>query len=135
MATQGGFGVVLQIDSGGYLAVANLLDVDFPKFSKYLEESTSHGSPGGYYESIASGKRRVNPFPATLEWDSSDATHTAILAAFNSDDPVGMKIQDPNGDEIIQFDAHIEEIERTSKQEEGVKAKVTIHPTGPATIT
>src|SRR5574337_144278 len=119
MAEQGGFGVVLQINNAGLVTVANLLDVDFPKFSKYLEEFTNHQSTGGYYEAIDSGKRRLNPFPATLGWDSADATHAAILAAFNATDPVGMTIQDPNGDEIIAFDAHIEEIERMSKQTEG----------------
>jgi hypothetical protein len=136
MTTQGGMGVILKITvSAALTAVANLLDIDMPEFTKYLDEATSHGSTGGYYEARATGKRRVEPFGATLEWDSSDSTHAAIVAAFNSDDPVGMSVEDPGGDEVIAFDAHIEKIGRIGKQDQRYKARVQFHPTGQPTIT
>jgi hypothetical protein len=131
MATQGGQGVVLKITvTAALTAVANLLDIDMPEFTKYLDETTSHGSTGGYYEARATGKRRLEPFPATVEWDSSDSTHAAIVAAFNSDDPVDMSIEDPAGDEVITFTAHIEKIGRIAKGDQRYKARIQIHPTG-----
>ncbi len=136
MTTQGGYGVVLKIMVTTTLtAVAHLIDVDFPKFKKYLAESTGHDSTLGYYTATATGKRRLEPFPAVLEWDSAAPTHAAMQTAFDSDAAVSMSIQDPNGDEVIAFSAHIEEVERVGKQEETYKANVLIHPTGAPTIT
>jgi len=112
-----------------------LIDEDHTKFKKYLEETTPHGATGGYYQATDTGKRRLQPFSVTLKWDVAEATHAAIVAAFDSTDPIGMSIEDPDGSEVISFSAHIEEIERIVKQEEAYKAKVLIHPTGPATIT
>lgn len=136
MAIQGGYGVSLKIMVSTVLtAVANLRDVDFPKQTKYVAESTSHAATLGYYTAIATGKRRLEPFTATLDWDSADSTHTAILAAFDADTAVSMSIQDPDGVEVIAFSAIIEQVERISKQEDSYQAKVVIHPTGSPTIT
>lgn len=131
MTAQGGFGVVLKITVGTVLtAVVGLLETDFPKFSKVLAESTGHDSATGYYESTATGKRRTEPFSCTIAWDSAAATHAAVQAAFESDDPVAMSIEDPDGDETISGNAHIAEIQRMSDQEDIVKAEVMIEPTG-----
>lgn len=136
MTVQGGFGLDLQIDTGsGLTAVVKVLECDFPKFKKYLAESTAHDSTDGYYEASSTGKRRIEPFTATLGWDTGEATHAYVVTAFDSDDAVDMSIADPDGDETIAFAAHIEEIERVSEQEDIVKAKVLIHPTGEPTIT
>lgn len=132
---QGGFGVVVKINTGTLTAVANLIDVDYPKFKKYIAEMTGHDSAGGYYEAVATGKRRLEAFPMTLGWDIVETTHAAIITAFDSDAPVGFSIEDPDGDEVIAFDAHIEEIMRISKQEDGMKAEILVHPTGAPTIT
>lgn len=133
--TQGGFGVVLQIDVGTVLtAVTKIEDVPFPEFEKILAESTGHDSAGGYAEHVATGKRRLNEFVVTLIWDSSEATHAAMTAAFDSDAAVSCSIADPDGDETISFDAHIRTIGKTSEQEDAYKANVAIQPTGQPTI-
>lgn len=136
MAVQGGYGVVLKIMVSTTLtAVANLKDIDFPKFTKFVAESTAHDSTSGYYTAVATGKRRLEPFTATLGWDDSDTTHAAIVTAFDSDAAVSMSIEDPGGAEVIAFSAHIEAISRIAKQEDEYVAEVSIHPTGAATIT
>lgn len=136
MAGQGGFGVVLKIMVSTTLtAVAKVLDVDFPKFKKFVAENTGHDATSGWYTAISTGKRRLEPFQATLEWDSVAATHAAIQTAFDSDAAVSMSIEDPDGVEVIAFSGIIEEIERVGKQEDTYKAVVLIHPTGAPTIT
>lgn len=134
MTRQGGFGAVLKIGSP-LAAVAHVEDFEFPEFEKVLAEITGHDSPGGYAEHIATGKRRLNEFTCTLIWDKSTATHTAMVAAFDSDAAVPMSAEDPDGSEVIAFSAHVNKIGRISEQEEGYKAEVTIQPTGQPNIT
>jgi hypothetical protein len=136
MAEQGAFGVQLKISVSATLTiVANLLDVAFPEFEKYLADSTAHDSSGGYVEYISSGVRELKEFKATLGWDTSETTHAAIVTAFDSDDYVAMSIEDPNGNEVIAFNAHIKKIGRIGKIKEMFKCDVTIQPTGQPTIT
>lgn len=136
MAAQGGYGVKLKIMVSTTLTVvANLIDVDFPKFVKFIAESTGHDATSGYYTSVATGKRKVEAFTATLAWDHADSTHAAIVTAFAADAAVSMSIEDPDSGEVIAFSAHVETIGRISKQEETYQAEVMFHPTGPATIT
>lgn len=136
MSAQGGYGVVLKISISSTLtAIVGVEDTDFPLFSKFIAESTAHDSTDGYYEAVATGKRRLNPFPCTLNWDVDQATHAAVKTAFESDDPVNMSIQDPDGDEVIAFAAHVESVGRIARQEEKYRAQVQIHPTGAPTIT
>jgi hypothetical protein len=135
MGTQGGFGVKLEIEVGSTLtAVAHILEMDYPEFEKVLYERTGHDSPGGYVEHGASGKRKVSDFKVKLEWDKEEATHTAMLAAFDSDDPVGMSVADPDSTETIAFDAHVQKVGRIAEQEQGYYCEVTIQPTGKPTI-
>lgn len=136
MATpQGGFGLACKIDVSGTLATIAVLEAEFPEFTKFLAESTAHNSAGGYREMTASGKRALEPFSWTLGWDTSDTSHAAVVTAFDSDASVTFSIADPDGDEVIQFEAHVERIGRISAQEDILKAKVKISPTGAPTIT
>jgi hypothetical protein len=136
MSMQGGMGVPLKIDVTATLTtIVNLLDVDDLEFEKFLAEMTGHDAAGGYAEHVDTGKRKINPLVATIGWDDSEATHTAVIAAFNSTSPVDMSIEDPGGTEIIAFSAHLQKMARVYKQEDGYKAKVTIQPTGAPTIT
>lgn len=133
--TQGGFGVVMQIDVGTVLtAVTKIEDVPFPEFEKILAESTGHDSAGGYAEHVATGKRRLNEFTVNLIWDTAEATHAAMLTAFDSDAAVSCSVADPDGDETISFEAHVRTIGRVSEQEDAFKAAVAIQPTGQPTI-
>ena len=128
---QGGFGLDLKLNG---TTIVQVQEVPFPRFMKFIAEATGHDSDGGYYEAVATGKRRIETIQATLFWDSSAATHAAVLAAFDSDAAVAMSIEDPDGDEVIAFKAHIEAIGRISQQQDAYKATVDIHPTGTATI-
>ena len=131
MSEQGGMGAVLEIMvSASLTAVTHVEDFEFPEFEKVLAEVTAHDSPGGYAEWIASGKRKLNEFKCTLVWDASEATHAAMQAAFDSDDPVSMSVSDPDGVEHIHFEAHISKLGRQADQEEAVKCEVAIQPTG-----
>ena len=89
-----------------------------------------HGSDG--FAAVATGKRRRGAMQATLFWDSDAATHAAVLAALDSDEAQTVSIEDPDGDEVIEFKAHIEKIcrSRISQQQDAYKATVDIHPTG-----
>jgi predicted secreted protein len=132
---QGGYGTIVKIKITSTLtAIAHALDVEFPEFEKVLADVTAHDSPGGYQEWIATGKRKLGAMKMKLLWDVSEATHAAITAAFNSDLPVEMSVQDPDGDEVITFNAHIQKLGRVAKQEEGYTCDVTIQPTGIPTI-
>ncbi len=130
---QGGMGIDLKIHDGSALAsVVSLLDVEFPKFKKFIAEITGHDSAGGWYESVDTGKRRLESFKATLAWDAT--AHAAVLTAFTGTEPVACSIEDPDGDEVIGFDVHIEEIQRMGAQEDAMKAEILLHPTGEPTI-
>lgn len=136
MGTQGGFGLVVKISIAAVMTVvAHVLDGELPEFEKILKEVTGHDATGGYAEFIATGKRKLNAFNLTLLWDKAQATHAAMITAFNSEDPVNMSVQDPDGAEVIAFSAHIQKLGRISTQEDGYQCKVAIQPTGQPTIT
>lgn len=137
MAVQGGYGVSCQIDvSGTPTALVGVLEVNWPEFRAFIAEATAHDSASGYYEAVHSGKRRVMPFTWKLGWDTSDATHAAVLTAFNADTAVTFSIADPDGDETIAFEAFVESVQRMITGQDGrYEADVTVHPTGVATIT
>lgn len=136
MATQGGFGLTLKIYvTSALVAVTKVSSADFPTFRKFIAESTGHDSASGYYQAVATGKRRLEPFQAELNWDIGETTHAAVRTAFASNAAVSMSIQDPAAAEVIAFSAHVEAISRVSQQEDRYYATVEFHPTGAPTIT
>lgn len=131
----GSFGVVLKITVSTTLtAVTRLLDAQFPKQVKELADNTGHDTSGGYRTRIATGLRDLQKITCKLEWDIDEATHAAVLAAFASDEAVNMSIEDPAGDEVIAFAAHIEAIGRVAPLSGVYSADVEISPTGAPTI-
>ncbi len=135
MARQGGFGIVLKVNTGSLTAITYVAEVDFPEQEKFLADATSHDSSGGYVEYIATGLRALNPFEATLNWDDTQATHAALLTNLGAESSVGFSIQDPDGQEVIAFNGHVTKIKRIGKMKEMFQATVTIQPTGAPTIT
>ena len=128
---QGGFGSVFKIKVTSTLtAVTHATDIKWPEFEKMLVDVTAHDSPGGMAEWIATGKRKMNSFEVTLAWSKDDATHAAILAAYNADPAVAMSVQDPDGDEVISFNGHVQKLGRVTEQDGYMQMKVTIQPTG-----
>lgn len=135
MATQGGFGIDCQIDVSATLtALAKILDVEFPTLTNYIAEATTHDSAGGFYEAVATGKKRVEPFPVRLAWDTAQATHAAIVTAFDAGTAVTFTIADPAGDETISFETLVENMQRAGTQEGIFECTVQLHPTGQPTI-
>ena len=135
--TIGGFGLQVKITVATNLtAIVNVLEgSELPKFKKFIAEATPHSSTGGWAVRIATGKRSAESFKVVLGWDSDEATHAAVLTAFDSDSPVNMAVVSPGADETISFAAHIEEIGRISPQEDAYTAEVMVTPTGKPTIT
>lgn len=128
---QGGFGTQIKINITSTLtAIVYAQDIEFPEFEKILADITGHDAPGGYEEIIATGKRKMNAFNLKLTWDKSQVTHAAVLAAFDSDNAVGMSVEDPEGYEVISFDAHVAKLGRVAEQEEGFVCNVEVKPTG-----
>lgn len=134
-AVQGGFGALLKINTGSLTTIAGVMETDFPEFEKLVAESTGHDATSGYATWVATGKRQLNEFTATLAWDDTQATHAAIVTAFAADTVVGMSIQDPDGQEIIAFSAHVVKVNRISAQDDILKAEITFQPTGAPSIT
>jgi predicted secreted protein len=136
MTTIGGFGLVVKIDVASTpTAIADLIEGEIPKFKKFIAEATSQSASGGYAQRVATGKRSLESFKVTLGWDSDAATHAAIQAGFDSEDPVDISVVSPGTDETITFTAHIEEIARIPGDEDYYKAEVVITPTGAPNIT
>lgn len=132
----GGFGLQVKISVSSVLtAIAKMTEGEIPEFEKFIAENTSHGATGGYATYKATGKRKLNEFKVTLEWDVAEATHAAVVAAFDSDDEVNMSVVAPDGSENIAFAAIVNKIGRISQQEDVYKADVTIQPTGAPAIT
>lgn len=134
--TIGGFGVIFKIDVSSTLtAVTYLLEGEIPKQKKFIADATPQNATGGYTVRVASGKRSLESFKVTLGWDSDEATHAAVLAAFDADTAVNCSVITPGTDETIAFSAHIEEISRLPDPEGAYKAEVMVTPTGAPTIT
>lgn len=135
MTVQGGFGTVIKITvTSALTAITHAQDIEWPEFEKILADITGHDAPGGYEEIIATGKRKMNAFKLKLTWDVSEVTHAAVLAAFNTDETVLMSVEDPDGDEVIEFQAHVAKLGRVTEQEEGYVCEVEVKPTGIPTI-
>jgi len=131
---QGGYGSVLKINTGSLTAVTHVMDFEFPEFEKIIAEITAHDSPGGWAEHISTNKRKMNSFTVKLVWDVNELTHAAVVAAFDSDEAVGMSVEDPDGNEVIAFDGIVTKLGRIAEQEEGYACDVEIQPTGIPTI-
>lgn len=125
----------LVINVGEITAIVDVVENDFPKFKEMLAASTGHEATSGYYQGTASGKRRIDPFSLTLAWDKSEETHTQVMNRFIFDATFEMEMQDPDGNETIAFSAHLEEVERKGESENIFLSTVSVHPTGPPTIT
>lgn len=138
MAEQGGFGVVFKVMISTTLtAVVNLLDIDFPEQTKEVADMTAHPSAAatGYRSYIDSGVRELTEFTAVLGWDDLEATHAAILTAFDATTALSMSIEDAAGQEVIAFSGFVRTVGRISKIGDGYKANVVVRPTGAPTIT
>lgn len=135
MAQTGGFGCVCRIMVNGNLtAIADVVDIQFPKQDRTLADVTAHDSPNGYAEYLPSGARQLGEMTLTLVWDDTQTTHAALISAFNSANPVTMDVRDPASNELITFSAFVKSIERKGEKDKAFTADVVIQPTGAPTI-
>lgn len=135
MGFQGGFGVKTKIMvSAALTVIVGITGAEFPEFEKVLVESTAHDASGGWATHVDTGKRKLNSFKVTMNWDKSAPTQAAIVTAFNSTSPVNMGVEAPDGSEVITFSAHIAKIGRQTDQEGMFSCEVEIQPTGAPTI-
>jgi hypothetical protein len=135
MAMQGGFGLQVKINTGSLTAIASVIDCEFPEQEKILDEFWTHDATSGYQRRVASGARDLKPFKMELAWDDAQATHAAILTNLAADVVVGFSIQDPDGQEVIAFNAHCSNIKRISEVDKALRAEVTVSPDAAPTIT
>lgn len=132
----GSFGVDLKIMISTTLtAITKLLDVEFPEQVAEVADNTPHDAASGYRTRIKTGVFSLEPFSATLEWDSDETTHAAVLTAFAATTAVTMAIASPGDDETIQFSGHVTRVGRITPLSGVYTAKVEITPTGAPTIT
>lgn len=135
MAVQGGYGILVKINTGSLTTIVGVIDAAFPKQTAFIAESTGHDATSGYYTAVKTGKRRLEPFDIKVAWDDTAATNAAILTNLAAEASVGFSVQDPDGQEIIAFSGHVEAIERAGEQEDLYHAIITVHPTGAPSIT
>lgn len=136
MAASGGYGIRLRIGApAAEEVIVNVDEIDELQFTKFISESTGHDSTGGYYESVATGKFRIQPFTVGVWWDDTVQGHIDVLAAFDALTDSRFEWRDPASMELIVFQGHVEMIGRVALQEGTYRANITIHPTGQATIT
>ena len=128
---QGGFGLAFTLNG---TAIVNVEDIDEVRFNRYFRDITGHDSEDGYYDAEPDGRYRLEPFAAKLRWDPTAATHIAVIDAFNSISPSNFQVADPSSAETIQFEAHVEQMDRISLQEDVYRANVLIHPVKQPTI-
>ena len=135
MTIQGAFGTEVKIDISTTLTViAKVEAAAWPNQTAMIAEVTTHDSAQGYYEAIATGKKRLEGFTLGLIFDAAEATHAEILLALGDGEKKPFEVSDPQAQETILFDAFIESVERVSDQDQALKANVTIHPSGAPTI-
>jgi hypothetical protein len=131
MARQGGFGAKFKIKvNTSLVAVAHVEDFSFPKEEAKTDDMTAHDSPGGFVERIKTGMRELKAFDVTLGWDRGESTHDALVAAYQSDDPVEVSVEDAKGAEVMQFNANIISLERVVAKDKHLTCKVGVEPTG-----
>ena len=88
MAGLDAFGTTLKRDSDGagtYVAIANVSDLGGPTRQRDAIEVTAHDSPDQYREFVK-GLKDGGEVTATVNYDPSNATHSALDADFEEKD-------------------------------------------------
>jgi len=131
MPRQGGFGSIIKIKVNSTLtAIVHVEDHAFPEEEATTDEMTAHDSTDGYKERIKTGLFSLNPFEITVGWDRDETTHDALVAAYQSEDPVEMSVEDKKGKEVIAFLANVVKLGRIAEKDKHLKCKISIEPTG-----
>jgi predicted secreted protein len=136
MATSGGFGLIYKINIVSTLTtIPKVIEGTLPGRELVMAEVTAHDSTGGYKEQIASGKRSLGEWDFTVLWNSTDATHQAVLTAFKAAAPTNSSVTKPGATEIVTMSTHYTKMKVTTDIEDGVKIQWTCKGTGAPTVT
>lgn len=88
MAGKDAFGTQLKRDSNGagaFVTVANISDLNGPGRQRDAIEMTAHDSPNQYRE-FGKGLKDGGEVTATINYDPTETSHTALDADFEEDD-------------------------------------------------
>ncbi|HQX76048.1 MAG TPA: phage tail tube protein, partial [Thermoflexales bacterium] len=100
-----------------------------------LKSATAHDSPGGWGESVATGKFETTEFTATVFLDKANATHAALFAAQFAKTLNAFTVATPGAGLTFTGNAFVVSIEDEAKQDDVLKAKITFAPSGSVSIT
>lgn len=135
MATQGGHGLTIKINTGSLTEFANVISCEFTEQTKALYETMYHDSASAYTAWVDTGLRRLGPFTLVLAWDDTETTHAQVLTSFAATTAIGMSVADSLAQETIAFSAFPISVKRISESEEAYRAEIVFQPTGAPTIT
>lgn len=144
MSASGGFGVTFGIGDGPlsgtptYGNIAQVTKWNGISSEAVMAEVTNHGSTGGREEFVPSGKFKTGEIELELAWDKTAATHTnasgGLLHAHLNKTLLAYKFTLPDAAYWVT-DAYVSKFEHMSEQEDAIRAKVTLRPTGSLTPT
>lgn len=136
MATQGGFGGIVQIDvTATPTTIAKAIEIGSFKRTRVITEVTAHDSSGAWTERMVTGRRNVEPFDVTVLFDKAGSTHVALQAGLVSGSTVNLKWKDGAGQETYTFTGLVTKRAIVTEQEDGYKATFTLEPSGAPTKT
>lgn len=134
------YGTQLKMHDGGspgtYATISEVKDISGPGYTRDTIDVTSHSSPDGWEEVLASFKRS-GELTYDLNYNPDDPTHNIDTGVFSVLDSVDGKRSfqlvwpDDHG---LQFDALVTGFEPASPVTDARTASVTLKPTGAPTI-
>jgi hypothetical protein len=128
---QGGFGTKFRIMISGVMTdVIYAQDIGNLSLKKFIADMTGHDAPYGFAEKIDTGKREVQSFDVKLTWDPGESSHAALSTAFASRHSVQTEWEDAAGLETIGLMVLIEQLTRSTPQENAYTCTAKITPTG-----
>lgn len=99
MSKYAAFGTKIEVNTSGsiYTEVASVQDVDGPELTLETEDVTSHDSPGGFAELLATIKS-AGKVPFKILYDPEHATHdstTGLLKIYNDKTLANFRVRFP----------------------------------------
>ena len=129
------YGTQFQVGDGlgGFTTVAEVMDIRLPQLTRDTRDVTSHSSPNGYEEHIATLKRTAQ-VTFTINYVPTDPTHddsTGLLSLYDSGDIIPFKIilpDDTNSE--WEFDGFVVGATGSAPVNGQLTLDITIKPVG-----
>lgn len=131
------FGATLKIGDGAdpevFLSLSNVRDITGIDTQWITEDTTHHGTPGGWQSFLAVLRNMGTP-TFEVDWITTNAGHQRLAEAHDSGDPVSFEIE-LSDNQKYEFSAIVQQMS-TAAPVQGVNRKnVTLQPTGTVTPT